>query len=336
MISHVHAAAARHLNMEITAVASRSNDRRRRRSQELGVRSLAYDELPAGGDIVIVATPPAVHFDHVVHNVERGAAVLVEKPLATTLNEADRLVSISKRYPHRILYAENLAFAPVFHHWISHIRRIGEVEHLSARMHQGSPTWGDFLEPHWGGGVLFDLGVHPIALLVLTARAIGAGEVHAVSAHLSGGATDEHAEVTLVFTNGSRAEITVSWMGADVPHWSFQAASRSDAMTMELMPEVLLEHNGDLVPIAPPRTNPPMIESLGYIDQLRSFRADLESGSDPWMNVEFGRWILEIVCACYVSASHGAEVTSVPSGCDRMLTPWQLWRGDSAHRSTSL
>jgi predicted dehydrogenase len=253
--------------------------------------------------------------------------VLVEKPLVTTLNEADRLVMIAERYANRVLYAENLAYAPTFRKWVTQIANMGTVQHLSVRMEQGAPGWGDFLDPQWGGGVLFDLGVHPLALMVLSARACGAGEVVSVSAALDGDTTDEHAEVTLTFSEGLSARVTVSWRGSDTPHWSLQAASQSAALTLELMPDITLERNGDPIPLAAPMTQPPMIESLGYLDQLRAFRADLAEGATPWMDVSFGRWIMEIVCACYVSARDDGRETPVPSGCDRTLTPWQLWRG---------
>lgn len=329
MITYAHAAAAQHLGMRVVAVASRSDERRARRAADLGAHAVSYDDLPAGADIVIVATPPATHFDHVVHCLERGAAVVVEKPMVATLNEADRLVMIAERHGNRVLYAENLAYAPSVRTWISHIADMGALQHLSVRMEQSPPTWGGFLEPHWGGGVLFDLGVHPIALLVLTARAARWGEVVSVSARLDGAATDEVADVTLRFATGSTAHLLVSWRGSDIPHWSLQAASRSGALTLELLPEVTLERNGDPVELRTPTVDPPMLETLGYLDQLRAFRADLESRSTPWMNVAFGRWIMEIVCACYVSAHNDSDPVPVPSGCDRTLTPWELWRSSS-------
>jgi len=326
MISHAHAVAAHHLGLGIGAVASRDPVRRARRAQELSARAVTYEELPAGCDIVIVATPPAAHFDHIVHCLERGAGVVVEKPLVTTLNEADRLVTIAQRYGGRVLYAENLAYAPAFRRWISEISNVGSLRHMSIRMEQQAPTWGDFLQPHWGGGVLFDLGVHPIALAVLTARAAGAGEVVEVSAHLQGDETDDHARVTLRCSQGLTIDLIVSWRGTSTPHWSLQAASETSAMTLELLPNVTLERNGDEIPLRPATTNPPMIETFGYVDQLRAFMADLDDSSTPWMSVDFGRWILEIVCASYVSARSGGDAVPVPSGCDRMLTPLQLWR----------
>ncbi len=312
--------------MNVVAVASRSTETRTRRSVELGARAVDYKALPAGADIVIVATPPPLHFDHVVHSLERGAAVVVEKPLVTSLVDADRLATIAQRHGDRVLYAENLAYAPSFRKWITTAADMGSLQHLSARMEQGPPTWGDFMTPQWGGGVLFDLGVHPIALLVLTARATGSGEVVSVSAQLDGDTTDEVADVTLHFTNGSTARLSLSWRGTGTSHWSLQAASESAALTLELMPDVVLERNGDPVALAATTTDPPMLETLGYVDQLRAFRADLEAHKAPWMNIDFGRWMMEIVCACYVSAGRNGEMTSVPSGCDRSRTPWQLWR----------
>lgn len=327
MISHAHAIAAKSLGMQIVAVASRSRQRADQRAIQLAARSIEYADLPAGADIVIVATPPFRHFDDVVHSLERGAAVVVEKPLVTTLNEADRLVMIAERYANNVLYAENLAYAPAFRKWITQLADMGAVQHLSIRMEQGAPSWGDFLDPQWGGGVLFDLGVHPVALMVLSARACGGGEVVSVTAALDGDTTDEYAEVTLNFSGGLSARVTVSWRGADSAHWSLQSASDSAALTLELMPDVMLERNGVPVALNPGTTQPSMIESLGYLDQLRAFRADLADASIPWMNAAFGRWIMEIVCACYLSARHDGRNTAVPSGCDRTLTPWQLWRG---------
>lgn len=332
MISHAHVAAARHLGMDIVAIASRSEKRRIQRASELATRSVAYEALPAGADIVIVATPPTAHFDHVVHSLERGAAVIVEKPMVATLHEADRLVTIAERYGNRLLYAENLAYAPSFRAWISLIADMGPadggdpLQHLSASMQQGPPTWGEFLTPEWGGGVLFDLGVHPIALMVLTARAARCGEVVAVSAHLDGDATDEIAEVALRFASGFTAHVRVNWRGPSTPHWSVQAASPSEAVTWELMPEMNLERNGDPQTLTTPATEPPMLDSLGYVDQLRAFSADLVTRSTPWMDASFGRWILEVVCACYVSGRNQGQEVPVPSGCDRTLTPWELWR----------
>lgn len=329
MIATAHAVAARAIGARVVAVASRSAASRDKLATDIGAASIDYSRLPAGADIVVVATPPAQHFEHAAHALERGAAVLLEKPLVRNLNEADRLVNLCARHGQRLLYAENLAYAPVTHALIAKVADIAShspIDHLQLRTIQPLPTWGDFTTPEWGGGALFDLGVHPVALAVLIGRAARAGEVVGVEAHLRGDVTDTHADVTLTFESGLTGSVVSSWEGDDVAVWDVQLSSATDVVRAELLPELSLEHNGDPVVLPPIRSGLSMIESFGYVGQLRAFIDDLANGRAPFMDAEFGRWILEIVCASYVSASANGALTAVPSGCDRDRTPLQLWK----------
>jgi len=326
MISGAHAMAAHVLGMPVVAVASRSHEKSTERAKQLNAKSLEYAQLPGGADIVIVATPPAQHFDHAVYSLQRGAAVVIEKPLAYTLNEADRLVSHAEQHGQKLLYAENLAYAPIVHAFIKRAASIGSVTHMSFRTVQSLPAWGDFTTAEWGGGALFDLGVHPIAIAVLVGRAIGAGEVVAVSAKLEGEITDTHAEIELTFTNGLKASAVSSWQGSETPEWNFQVASDQGVVRAELMPNINLEHNGEEVAL-PTTTSPiPFIQQFGYTGQLQAFAEDLANHATPFMDMAFGRWMMEIVCAGYVSARQNSTDVVVPSGCDRFTTPLQLWK----------
>lgn len=326
MISGAHAMAAQFLGMPVVAVASRSEEKTNERAGQLQAKALSYAQLPGGADIVVVATPPANHFDQAIFSLQRGAAVVIEKPLAYTLNEADRLVSEAQQNGQKILYAENLAYAPIVHAFIKRAVSIGSVTHMSFRTVQSLPAWGDFTTAHWGGGALFDLGVHPLAIAVLVGRAIGAGEVVAVSAQLEGETTDTHAEIELTFTNGLTATVVSSWQGSETPEWNFQVASDHGVVRAELMPNLILEHNGEEVPL-PTATAPiPFIQQFGYIGQLQAFADDLSAHATPFMDAAFGRWIMEIVCAGYVSARQKSIEVAVPSGCDRFTAPLQLWK----------
>lgn len=325
MISGVHAMAAKALGLPLVAVASRTPTRAATRSAEWGCRAVTYEDLPSGADVVIVASPPGSHLDHAAHALERGAAVIVEKPLVTTLFDADRLCLLADRHPHRLLYAENLVFAPSVRRMLALVPEIGPLSHVSLRTVQSRPTWGGFLEPAWGGGALFDLGVHPVALAVLIGRRCGAGEIVAVEALLHGDEVDTDARVTVHFANGLRGSLHVSWDGPEIPSWDVQLASASSVLRLELLPIVGLERDGEPFDLAPGPHG--IVQSLGYIDQLRlgteAFRRSVPSPCDT----AFGRWILEIVCAAYVSASRDGQRVEVPSGCDRSLTPHALWRG---------
>ena len=138
--------------------------------------------------------------------------------------------------------------------------------------------------------------------------------------------TDEHAEVTLTFAQGSKATVVSSWRGGEVPEWSAQAASATGVVRAELLPTPLLERNGDAVALPPPTASVPQLEQYGYVGQLEAFVAAFASGGRPLMDARFGHDVLDIVCAAYSSAAaDGAEV-AVPFMGPRDRTPLQLWR----------
>lgn len=322
--------AARALQLDVVAVASRSRDRAASRAAELGARAVRYEELPAGADIVVVATPPQRHAAHALLALERGAAVALEKPLCRTLDEADSLVRAAAAHDQRLLYAENLVYAPVVRVLVGEARRIDRPDHLEVRALQGLPGWGDFTSDDWGGGALFDLGVHPLAVAMMLGRAVGAGDVVGVHAQLTGGpghGTDEHAEVTLHFASGLLGRVVASWQAGPAPVWDAQVSSPRRVVRAELLPVPEVSVNGEPVQLPPLRVEVPPIEQYGYLDQLGEFVRDLAEGRRPVSDAEFGREVLEVVCAAYWSAGREGVEVPLPFPGPRNRTPLQLWRG---------
>jgi myo-inositol 2-dehydrogenase / D-chiro-inositol 1-dehydrogenase len=114
--------AAAHAGVRFLAVADADAGRARKLAQELGAQFHSGDNLEAMSrpevDAVVVATSEGEHAAPVLQALERGKAVLVEKPLALTLAEADRIVAAaekagaslrvgySRRYKERYLIAK--------------------------------------------------------------------------------------------------------------------------------------------------------------------------------------------------------------------------------------
>ena len=61
-----------------------------------GVPAMGLADLMATADAVIIATPAETHFDIAALALAQGRHVLVEKPLAATLEEADRLADVAR------------------------------------------------------------------------------------------------------------------------------------------------------------------------------------------------------------------------------------------------
>jgi predicted dehydrogenase len=341
MISRAHAAASRLARMPVVAVASRSHERAAERAAEFGARAVTYDELVAelrtrgaedaiAADIVVVSTPPGCHAADAIRLLEAGAAVLLEKPLCRTLEEADRIVAAARAHGNRLLYGENLAYSPVVQHLLAHTGELGPLTHLEVRSLQGLPTWGDFTSDEWGGGALFDLGVHPLAVALLCANAGGAGVPRGVRARLEGGdghRTDEHAEVFLDYGDALTARVEASWRNEGPGVWDAQLASESGVLRAEVMPTPSLERNGEPIRLPPPTADIPVIETGGYLGQLLALANDVAHDEVPLMNADFGRLVLDVVCAAYRSAGRDGAREALPFEGPRDRTPLELWRG---------
>ena len=319
-ISVVHAMAAAAVEAEIVAVASRTNERATERAAQVGAQVVAFEDLPAGADAVVVCTPPDRHGADTLQALRAGAVVLVEKPLATTLAEADAIVDAGGQ----VIYAENLAFSPLVVATNELVRDIGAPNFIEIRQLSPRPSWGEFLDPARGGGVLFDLGSHAVALALLLAGADAPVAVEAKLSHSADIEVDDAAEVFITFASGMRARIETNWTN---PHavWDIQVSSDSGVVRTELMPQPGIEHNGE--PVALPTlasTADPHLEHYGYIGQMLTLR-DVVGGAPSPIDARFGRRVLDVLSAAYTAASKPGSTVSLPFAGPRNRTPHQLW-----------
>ena len=133
--------------VEIAALYNRSAERGVERQQEFGIPRYCDDyarmideERP---DFVDIITPPETHLDMVRCAAEAGAAVICQKPLAPTYDEAAEIVEVARQAGVRFMVHENWRWQP----WYREIRRLiesgtlGEVYGAGFRMRMGD-GWG--------------------------------------------------------------------------------------------------------------------------------------------------------------------------------------------------
>ena len=117
-------------------------------------------------DLVLVLTSMLEHGRIARAALEAGKHVLVEKPMATTLEEAAQLLELAKRSPGYLVCAPHVILSPTFQTIWARLKRgdVGKV--LSARALYGhaGPTWGPWFY-QYGGGALFDLAVYNVTSL---------------------------------------------------------------------------------------------------------------------------------------------------------------------------
>lgn len=182
-------------------------------------------------DGIIVATPNALHVAHALAAINARIPVLVEKPLADTLEGAERLVAAAE--------AAGVALA-VGHHrrhnpMIRQARRIIDEGRLGRLVAVHSFFWlmkpDDYFEVAWrreagAGPVLINLS-HDIDLMRYLCGEVVA--VQAMDSHeIRGNAAEESCVVTLRFANGALGTITLS--DTAVAPWSWEHTTGENAI----------------------------------------------------------------------------------------------------------
>lgn len=149
--------------VEFTGVVTRSPDRRSELAGDLGGAVPSFDSvaelIDAGVDLVTVSIPPEARGPVVHELLDAGVAVVVDKPFATSLAEAQELAAYA---------AERGVPLTVFQNrrWDSEARTIaravaeglvGEVRSCESNLDRWEP-W--VAQSSTGGGFLLDLGSH--------------------------------------------------------------------------------------------------------------------------------------------------------------------------------
>lgn len=173
-IARRHAAAAKALRGEI-ALSFASRDLARAeayRAEFGGVAAYGSYEAAAADpavDGVVICTPHDHHLAGTLLAVSHGKHVLVEKPIARTLAEADHMIRAARDAGVRLMVAENFRFMPAFRavrtlvadRWLGALRQI----HITAWGYRAYTGWRCSANA-MGGGTLIDGGIHYVDLLL--------------------------------------------------------------------------------------------------------------------------------------------------------------------------
>ena len=181
------AAIVRHPNMSIVAAADTDPVALERFCAHVGVSEAhaRIDELCASPnvDAVYIATPTPLHAEHAILAARHGKHLIVEKPLAVTLEEADRLIAAVEHHGVRLVVGHSQSFEPPIRTMRALVRggELGRVRMINSWCFTDwlyRPRRPDELDEAAGGGVVYRQGAHQLDIL----RLIGGGLVRSVRA----------------------------------------------------------------------------------------------------------------------------------------------------------
>jgi len=157
-------------NVSVRAVASRDPRRARHFAQRHDIPR-AHDSYTAlfdddSVDVVYIGTPSSSHAEIAIAALEAGKAVLVEKPFATTEEEAREMVAAADRAGRFLMEAMWMRFNPAICRMLADVAdgAIGDVTAVNAGFGIPFPPTWNVWRPDLGGGALLELGVYPVSL----------------------------------------------------------------------------------------------------------------------------------------------------------------------------
>ena len=158
----------------------------------------------SGIDVAYIGSSNHRHRSDAAVLLEAGIPVLCEKPLTTSLLEAERLVSVARAQGVFLMEAMWMRFMPFWGRLVSLIEdgAIGPIHMIRADF--GIAANADpqrrWFDPLQGGGALLDVGIYPVSL------ALGlAGEPRSIKAAGTRASTGVDAQVGMLFEHDGGA-----------------------------------------------------------------------------------------------------------------------------------
>jgi len=181
-------AAKKHPKIKITAAADVDKDALNAFVNDS--KAVAFSEVESmcsadDVDAVYIATPTHLHTEHALSAINNGKHVLLEKPMATTLDDAEKIIQAAESANVQLVVCSPHSLAPPTQAIIKilHEGKLGQLKMVHSWFYSDwiyRPRTPEELDPDpdLGGGVVFRQGPHQFDML----RTICGGAVRSLSA----------------------------------------------------------------------------------------------------------------------------------------------------------
>jgi myo-inositol 2-dehydrogenase / D-chiro-inositol 1-dehydrogenase len=331
---------------EVVAVYARSEERAAAFAKKHRI-ARAFTDLEkaireSDCDVVDICIPNFLHHRAVLAAAESGKHIIIEKPFALTLQQADEMIEVCRKRGVKLMYAEELCFAPKYERVRKLVNEnaVGPIYMLKQSEKHSGPHSDWFYDVNQsGGGVLMDMGCHGLAWF----RWMLGGNPKVVSVYATmntflhkGRTQGEDNSVTIVeFENGVTGVCENSWarhggmddrvevygtggvIYADLFQgnaaltysekgygYAMEKAGSTQGWTFTIFEEAF---------------------NQGYPQELKHFVECVREDRKPLVTGEDGRAVLEMMYAAYKAAGTGAKVR-LPFTAN-VSKPIDLWLG---------
>jgi predicted dehydrogenase len=267
-----HAELAREGKTEFAGVCDAIEETARGIAEENGCDHFTdWHELLGKTDAVSIVTPTETHCEIACAFLESGANVLVEKPIAMTLEEADRMIAAAEKSGKKLMVGHLERYNPAMVALRPHVNKP-----LYFEIHRVSPFPARSLDVD----VVLDVMIHDLdAIQWLVGEDVKPVGIHAVGIPVVTDKVDA-ANARIEFENGAVANITASRIGTEKIRKTRFYQTNS---------YVVLDYGtkfASITSLAPNAVHPLLGVSINRleIDDVEPLRAEIEAFIDSILN----------------------------------------------------
>lgn len=336
---------------EVTAIYSRTAARAEAIAKKYGIPrwfdsiDALFDSANVGTfDVVDICLPNHQHASVTLKAAAAGKHVICEKPLSVTLEEADQMIDACRRAGVKLMYAEELCFAPKYERVRKLVQdgALGKVYQMrQSEKHSGPHADWFYDVDQSGGGVLMDMGCHAFGWFRWMLG--GNPKIESVSAtmgtvmHGGRGRGEDNAVTIVEFEGGVIGVAEDSWaklggMDDRIEVYGTKGVSYADLFAGNAALTYSEAGYGYALEKAGATTGWTFTIfeeafNQGYPQELRHFIQCVREDKTPLVTGEDGRVVLEIIYAAYESAGLGRKVRLDRARWARqqIVKPIDLW-----------
>jgi myo-inositol 2-dehydrogenase/D-chiro-inositol 1-dehydrogenase len=264
-------------------------------------------EVLATCDAVYITTPNTKHTELAILAIEEGKHVFCEKPMATTLGDASRVLKAAEKAESIFQVGHNRRFAPVYAELKQMLNGSRQPHSAHVKMNRG-----ELLKPEWvgnpeiTGGFLYETTIHMFDMMRFLF-----GEVATVQAH---GSSHEYQEIDdfsalFTFRNGMHATLAssadASWL---FPFERVEVFCHHATIVTREMESLVYSEGLEGKQIEHSMHQLSKEEKWGYAQENRAFIDSTVGGDPPAVSALDGHKSVEIVEAVYESIRIGQTI----------------------------
>lgn len=313
---------------EIVAVYTRNAEKAKAFAEKHHIPNW-YDDMDrlineSGCEVVDICLPNFLHAEATLKAATAGKHIIIEKPLAVTLEEADTMIAACKKAGVKLMYAEELCFAPKYER-VRHLVNEGAVEKVymlkQSEKHSGPHSDWFYDINLAGGGVLMDMGCHAIQWcrwMLKNEKVISVYATMNTVLHNKRTNAEDNSVLIIEFESGVTAVLENSWAKHGGMDDRCEVYGTGGVIYADLfMGNAAITYSKEGYGYAMEKAGTTAGWSFtvfeeafnqGYPQELKHFIECIQQDTDPLVTGEDGRAVLEIIYAAYASAGQGKKI----------------------------